>query len=72
MYLQRKLVILAITVSMEMNIMCFSITPPGGHIRSLIMPKFGTDIEGIEIHHHTKAQLSKSNSKEMCHPTVKF
>ena len=24
--------------------MCFSIMPPGGHIQSLIMWKFGTDI----------------------------
>ena len=32
MYLQKNLVILAVTVSLELTIMCFSITPPSGHI----------------------------------------
>ena len=39
MYLQKNLVILAITVSLEMNIMCFSITPPSGHMKTWKMKK---------------------------------
>ena len=35
MYLQKNLVILAITISLEINIMCFSIMPPSGHIKDL-------------------------------------
>ena len=31
-YPQKNSVIIAITISLEMTIMCFSITPPGGHI----------------------------------------
>ena len=55
-----------------MALLRFWLTPPGGHIWSLIKPKLRTDILGAQVHHHIKPQLSRSNSKEMCHLTVKF
>ena len=47
-------------------------TPPGDNIWNQIGLKFGADIVSTWIHHHIKLQLSRSNSNEMCHPTVKF
>ena len=36
MYLQKNLVILAITVTLETTKMCFQVTPPIGHIKPYI------------------------------------
>ena len=61
-YSKNLVILLAITVSLGMTIMRFSITPPGGHIQNLIMRKFGTDIAETLSHHHTKLQsINQSN-----------